>query len=238
VLALAGDAAARGARIAEGSPALAVEEGEQMLVRTAAARVRASHVVLAANFGNAALAPEFGPKILPAATYMIATAPLGAARAAALVRDELAVADSNYVLDYFRPSADGRLLFGGGISYAAAAPPALARRLRRRMLRVFPQLADIPVEHAWSGTIDLTRSRLPQLGRRGPGTWFAHGFSGHGIALAVLAGRLIAEAIDGETARFDALSRLARRAFPGGPRLRVPIVAAGALWYRLRDLIG
>jgi gamma-glutamylputrescine oxidase len=106
------------------------------------------------------------------------------------------------------------------------------------MLRVFPQLADVAIEHAWSGTIDLTRSRLPQLGRRGPATWFAHGFSGHGIALAVLAGRLIAEAIDGETARFDALSRLAHRAFPGGRRLRVPILAAGALWYRRRDAVG
>jgi gamma-glutamylputrescine oxidase len=215
-----------------------VEEGERPLVRTGAARVRAGQVVLAANSGNGALAPALAGNVLPAATYMIATAPLGAARAAALIRGGLAVADTNYVLDYFRPSADGRLLFGGGISYAAATPPALARRLRRRMLRVFPQLADVAVEHAWSGTIDLTRSRLPQLGRRGEATWFAHGFSGPGSALAVLAGRLIGEAIDGEPERFEALGRLAHRAFPGGRRLRVPLRAAGALWYRMRDLVG
>jgi gamma-glutamylputrescine oxidase len=172
---------------------------------------------------------------MPLNNFILATAPLGEAGARALIRDDVAVADTKFVIDYFRRSPDHRLLFGGGESYSARYPADLRRIVRPRMLKVFPQLADVPIDYAWAGTLAITRSRLPHFARLAPEILVAHGYSGHGIGPATLAGKLIAEAIAGAAERFDVLAALEAPRFPGGALLRWPALVLGMLYYGLRD---
>jgi gamma-glutamylputrescine oxidase len=145
------------------------------------------------------------------------------------------VHDTRFVVNYFRLAADGRLLFGGGETYRRAFPADVAGLVRPHLLRIFPQLAAVPVTHAWGGVLGVTRTRLPHVGRLEPNVWFAQGFSGHGISIATLAGALVAEALAGSAERFDVLARLPAPAWPGGTLLRAPLTALGMLWYALRD---
>ena len=181
--------------------------------------------------------PSCRARIMPVGTYVIATAPLGAERISALIRKNVAVSDMNFVIDYFRRSADHRLLFGGRVSYSGRDAFATAAATRRRMLRVFPQLADVNVEHAWGGHVDITMNRAPDFGRIGPSTYYLQGFSGHGLALAGMAGKLVAEAVDGHAARFDLFSRIKHRNFPGGALLRMPALVLAMLYFRIRDFL-
>ncbi len=234
-LGLARAAAAAGARLFEGSPATAIEAGTETRVRTPQGTVRARFVVLCCNGYLDRLEPRLAAKIMPIANYILATEPLGEARAAALIPGDVAVHDSKFVVDYYRLSADRRLLFGGGETYSAAAPADLKAFVRRHMLRVFPQLADARIDYAWGGRLAITLNRLPHLGRLEPNLFFAHGYSGQGVALAGLAGKLIAEAIAGTAERFDVFARLRHRDFPGGTLLRRPGMVLGMLYYALRD---
>jgi len=146
------------------------------------------------------------------------------------------VCDMNFVLNYYRRTPDDRLLFGGLVSYSGRQAPNLRQQMRRSMLKTFPQLADVRFDQVWGGLIDITVNRVPHLGRLGPTSYFAHGFSGHGVALTGIAGRVMAEAIAGQAERFDVFTRIPHRAFPGGP-LRTPTLMLAMLWYRLSDLI-
>jgi gamma-glutamylputrescine oxidase len=148
-----------------------------------------------------------------------------------------AIADINWILDYFRRSADHRLLFGGRVSYSALQPPHLGESMRRRMLRIFPTLTDVKVAYAWGGYLDITRSRAPDFGRLAHNVFYMQGFSGHGMTLTSLAGKLVAEAIAGTAERFDVFGRIPHRNFPGGPLLRRPSLIMAMLYYRLRDLL-
>ena len=183
------------------------------------------------------LAPALSRRILGVGTYIIATRPLEAARAHALLPSDAAVADINWILDYFRLSADRRILFGGRVSYSAFQPPRLAESMRRRMVRIFPDLAEVPVEYAWGGYLDITMSRAPDFGRLSPNIFYLQGFSGHGMSLTVLAGKVAAEAVAGTAERFDVFARLPHRDFPGGRLLRRPSLVLAMLYYRLRDLL-
>jgi gamma-glutamylputrescine oxidase len=174
---------------------------------------------------------------MPVGTYVVSTEPLGAERMLALIRENVAVADVNFVLDYFRRSADHRLLFGGRVSYSGIDTRDTGRATRARMLRVFPQLADVRLDHVWGGYVDITMNRAPDFGRLAPNVLYLQGFSGHGIALAGMAGRLAADAIAGQAERFDLFGRIPHSVFPGGRALRTPALVLGMLWYRLRDLI-
>jgi len=225
-----------GARIFEGSRVLRIETGTAPAAHTADGTVRAHHLVLAGNAYLGRLVPELAAKIMPVATYMIATEPLGAERAADLIPCGHAVADVNFVLNYYRRSPDHRLLFGGGVSYWALDRPDLKRILRRTMLRYFPQLADARIDHCWGGNVAITMNRAPHFGRIGGNVFFAHGYSGHGVALAGLAGKLIAEAVSGTAERFDVFARLPHASFPGGPA-RTPLLVLAMTWFRLRDLL-
>jgi gamma-glutamylputrescine oxidase len=141
------------------------------------------------------------------------------------------------VLDYFRRSAGHRLLFGGRVSYSGLDPFGTARATRARMLRVFPELKDARIEYAWGGYVDITLNRAPDFGRLEPEVYYLQGFSGHGIALTGLAGKLVAEAIAGSAERFDVFARIPHREFPGGPWLRRPALVLAMLYYRLKDLL-
>jgi gamma-glutamylputrescine oxidase len=234
---LARAAEAAGARIFEGTRALHYESGGEVVLRTACGTVRCRHLVLAANAYVGALAPALSRRILGVGTYIIATEPLSPKRAAALLPTNAAVADMNWILDYFRRSADDRILFGGRVSYSAFEPPRLAESMRRRLARVFPDAADLKVDYTWGGYLDITMSRAPDFGRLAPNVFYLQGFSGHGMTLTALAGKVVAEAVAGTAERFDVFARIPHRDFPGGPWLRRPSLVLAMLYYRLKDLL-
>ncbi len=236
-LGLADAALAAGVTIFEGSKVVRVETGARPCVHTARGRVDCDFVALCGNAYLGDLVPSIRARIMPVATYMSATSPMEPERARRLIRDDVAVADTNFVLNYFRLSADHRLLFGGRVSYTAVPPPNLKAAMRRSMLKVYPQLGDVALDYAWGGNVAITVERTPHLGRASENVYFAHGFSGQGVALTGIAGRCLAEAIAGQAERFDLFSRLPHSIFPGGMLMRTPILALAMLWFRLRDLI-
>jgi gamma-glutamylputrescine oxidase len=236
-LGLARAAESAGAVIFENSPVQGFEDGAEVRVRTARGTVRCSNLVLCANAYIGALAPTLARRILSIGTYIIASEPLGKQRAQALLPSNAAVADVNWILDYFRLSSDHRLLFGGRVSYSSVQPPQLAEGMRRRMVRAFPSLEDVAVGYAWGGYLDITMSRAPDFGRLSPNVFYLQGFSGHGITLTGLAGKLVAEAVAGTAERFDVFARIPHRDFPGGPLFRRPSFVLAMLYYRLRDLL-
>jgi gamma-glutamylputrescine oxidase len=240
-LGLAAAARALGVRIYENSPVMRVERGTPALVHTREGSVRCDFVVMAGNvylneYGES-VARELDKNIMPVGTYIVTTEPMEPGRAAALIEQRAAVCDTNFVLDYFRPTADHRMLFGGRVSYSTVTPMNLAASMRKRMLAVFPQLADLQITHAWGGFVDITMNRAPDFGRLGSNIYYLQGFSGHGVALTGLAGKLVAEAIAGQAERFDLIGRIRHRAFPGGPLLRMPALVTGMMYYHLRDVL-
>ncbi len=236
-LGLARAAVAAGVRIFEGTAALAIEKGVKVRVRTPRGQVSADFLVLAGNAYLDRLEPEVQSKIMPVGTYIAATEPLEENRAESLIKNDIAVADCNFVLNYFRLSRDRRLLFGGRVSYSALMPPNLPNAMRRKMLQVFPSLADVRFDYTWGGFVAITMERTPHLGRLGGNIYFAQGFSGQGVAFTGVAGKILAEAIAGQAGRLDLLARLPHTTFPGGRLFRTPTLALAMLWFRLRDML-
>ena len=234
-LGLARAAEAAGARLFENSRVTALNREGRPGATTATGAVRARHLVIACNGYLGRLEPRLDGQMMPINNFVLATEPLGEARARALIRDDVAVSNTKFVLDYYRLSSDGRLLFGGGENYRPGFPADLKAFVRRYMLRIYPQLADARIDYAWGGTLAITLNRLPCFGRLDPEIYYAHGFSGQGVALTSLAGKLIAEAVAGTAERFDVFARLPHRHFPGGPLLRWPATVLGLMYYGLRD---
>jgi len=238
-LGLAAAGESLGVRIFEDSRArpFLADGARGVRVPTAGGEVRARHLVLCGNVYLGDTAPQLASRIMAVATYIVATEPLGEARARGLIANNAAVSDMNWVLDYFRRSADHRLLFGGRVNYSGLRSFDAPAATRARMLAVFPQLRDVRVEYAWGGEVDITLNRAPHFGRLAPNVYFLQGFSGHGIALTGIAGKLIAEAVSGTAGRFDVFARIPHRNFPGGAALRRPALVLAMLYYRLRDLL-
>jgi gamma-glutamylputrescine oxidase len=242
-LGLARAAAAAGATLHEQTPVTRLAPGPNVHLATPHGAVRARHVLLAGNVYLGGLAPALAPRIMPVGTYIACTEALDPALAGALIPCGAAVCDTNFVLDYFRTTADHRMLYGGRVSYSTVTPADLAESMRRRMVQTFPQLRGAAVEFAWGGFVDISMNRAPDFGRLdptgayAPNVYYLQGFSGHGLALTGLAGRLVAEAIAGDAGRFDVFARLRHRPFPGGRRLRMPALVLGMAWYRMKDLL-
>lgn len=234
---LAAAAEAAGVQIFENSAVTGLHMADPAVVSTERGSVQARFVALCCNAYGDPLVSALRSRIMPVGTYIVATEQLGQVRIEQLMRENVAVSDSNFVLDYFRRSADHRLLFGGRVSYSGADAFDTARATQRRMLKVFPQLADARIEFAWGGYVDITMSRAPDFNRLAPNVYYLQGFSGHGIALTGIAGKLIAEAIAGHAERFDVFTKLQHRKFPGGRALRMPALVLAMLWYRMRDLL-
>ena len=236
VLGLARAAREAGAVIHELSPALEIiRDHGRPGIRTAQGRVTADFLVLACNGHLGGLEPRIASTIMPINNFVIATEPLGEARAREIIANDAAVADSKYVIDYYRFSADHRLLFGGGESYRMNYPEDIAGLVRKCMLRVFPQLGDVAIDYAWGGKVAITMNRLPAFGRLDGNILYAQGFSGQGVALTTLAGKVIAEAVAGQAERFDVFASIPTPRFPGGPLLRWPSLVVGMLYYSLLD---
>ena len=234
-LGLAEAAEAAGARLYERSPVVAVEQGAAPVARCGTGSVRAKFLVLCGNAYLGHLVPKLARKIMPIGNFVGATRPLGAELARALIPSDAAVCDWNFILNYYRMSADHRLLFGGLASYSTVPPPNLNSRLRQEMAGVFPSVAGVEFDYVWGGYVGITMERTPHFGRLGDNVYFAHGYSGTGVALTGLAGRLLAEAVSGQAERFDLFGRLPHTSFPGGRLLRMPILVLAMTWYRLRD---
>jgi gamma-glutamylputrescine oxidase len=233
LLGLARAAVAAGVRIHEGSRVLDITPGTG--VQLEGADIAASHVLVCANGYLGSLLPGPAARTMPINNFIAATEPLSLDFARSLIRDNHAVADTRFVINYFRLSQDLRMLFGGGESYGWTFPRDIAAKVRRPMLEVYPQLADTRIDYAWGGTLGITMSRLPHFTRVGKDVLSVGGFSGHGVALATLAGRMAAEAIRGQAERFDLMASLPTPRFPGGRALRHPLLVAGMVWYALRD---
>ena len=233
---LARAAAGAGAVIHEHSHVTRIDHGPRATVHTEKGSVSAGHVVLACNGYLGGLEPQVAARVMPINNFIIATEPLGG-RATEVLSEPVAVADTRFVVNYWRLSEDGRLLFGGGESYGYRFPD-IVRTVRRPMLQVYPQLADARIDHAWGGTLAITMNRLPCFARPHPNVLSASGYSGHGVAMATMAGKVLAEAVAGRAGRFDLMAGLPAARFPGGGALRWPLLVLAMTWYSLRDRLG
>lgn len=236
VLGLARAARDAGVRIYEQTRVSNVAAGRVARV-TCAGRgvVEADFALVCANGYLGDLLPQVAARTMPINNFIAATEPLSEDAARALIRDDHAVADTRFVINYFRLSRDHRLLFGGGESYGWRFPADIRAKVRKPMLEVFPQLKDTRLDYAWGGTLGITMSRLPHFTRASGNVLSVGGFSGHGVALATLSGRLAAEAVQGQLERFDLMASLPTPRFPGGTALRHPLLVAAMVWYSLRD---
>lgn len=235
-LGLARAAVSEGAVLHEETEASAVDRvSNGVRVETAQGDVTARFAVLACNGYLGRLDRTIDGYMMPINNFMLATEPLGEARARSINRENLAVVDTRFVVSYFHNSPDHRLIFGGGENYSSRFPEKLTELVRSRMLAIYPMLADVAIEYVWGGTLAITLRRMPHFGRRDDVIYWAQGYSGHGIAMATLGGRMVAEAIMGQAERFDVMARIPQLRFPGGRYLRWPALVAGMLWYSLLD---
>lgn len=234
---LARACAAAGVRIFERAEVHDITQGRPAAVRTDAGRVTADHVILAGNGYLGGLNRKVAARVMPINNFVAATEPLGEEAARVLVRD-VAVADTRFVVNYFRLSHDKRLLFGGGETYGYRFPTDIAALVRKPMTRIFPHLADVPIDYAWGGTLAITMKRLPYLARVAPNMLSASGYSGHGVGMATLSGKLMADAVSGDAAGFDTMARIPTTPFPGGAALRSPLLVLAMSWYAMRDRLG
>jgi len=234
-LGLAKAAQAAGALLFSQSRAEKVEPGKTVKITTARGTVSASFLICSGGAYLGDLMQPIAGYIMPVGTYIIATEQR--ADVASMIPRNEAVADLNFVLDYFRRSADDRMLFGGRVSYSTLPPPSLKESMLARAQRVFPQLRNARVEYLWGGNVDISRNRAPHFGRLADNIFFLQGFSGHGVALTGLAGKLAAEAIAGQAERFDVFASIPHAKFPGGRRFRVPALLLATTYFRLRDML-
>ena len=230
-----------GVRLFEGSAVTRIDYGSEVRVHTASGEVRAKTLVLACNAYMNDLNPELGGKILPAGSYVIATEQLDESAARQLIPQNMALCDQRVTVDYFRLSADNRLLFGGACHYSGRDPVDIAAYMRPKMLKVFPHLADVKIEYQWGGMIGIGANRLPQIGRLKDhaNVFYAQAYAGHGVNATHLAGKLLGEAISTQhSSGFDIFAKVPHMTFPGGKHLRSPLLALGMLWYRAREAAG
>ena len=223
--------------IYEQSAVTAIQRGATATVRTAFGHVTARFVVVACNAYLGDLEPRLAARSMPCGTQIVATEPLGE-RWKEVIPSDFCVEDCNYLLDYFRLSADRRLLYGGGVVYGARDKADVAGELLPKLLKTFPQLSGVRIDYAWTGNFLLTLSRLPEVGRLDTNILYSQGCSGHGVTFTHLIGRVIGELVQGQAERFSVFERLPHYPFPGGQRLRVPFAAIGAWYYGLRDRLG
>ncbi len=211
--------------------------GEKSIVQTHKGRVICDHVILAANGYLGHLDMKVAARVMPINNFIVATAPLGARTAQVLTRD-IGVHDTKFVVNYWRLDPEGRLIFGGGENVSYRFPKDIAAKVRKPLLEIYPGLADVELTHAWGGTLAITMNRMPCFVRPAPNCLSASGFSGHGLALATLSGKLMAQAVQGQAQGFDTMAALPSRPFPGGGMFRWPLLVAGMSWYSLRDRLG
>lgn len=226
-----------GARVHENTPAIRIEHGSTPRVITPAGSVRADNIVLAGNAYLGRTEPRLDGLIIPAGSYIIATEPLPEQQARRLLPGDMAACDQRVALDYFRLSADRRLLWGGLCNYSGRAPRSITAALRPGMLKTFPELEDANIDYEWGGNIAISINRIPQFGRVNGNTWYVQGYSGHGLAPSHMAGLVLADAIGGNLERFELFERIRHWRLPGGRRFANPVLALGMMYHRLKEIL-
>jgi len=226
-----------GAKIFEQSRVTRIRHGQKPVVETADGSINADKVVLAGNAYLGRTEPKLYGTIIPAGSYIIATEPLTDSMAEAVLPQDMACCDQRSALDYFRLSADRRLLFGGLCNYSGREPTDIAASLRPKMLKVFPQLGGARIDYEWGGNIAISLNRVPQFGRIEGNTYYAQGYSGHGVAPTHLAGKMLADVVCGDSEQFDVFSRVRHMRVPGGKWFANPAMALGMLYYRLKEIL-
>jgi gamma-glutamylputrescine oxidase len=234
---LARAASDAGVQIFEHSKVLSYTQSGSVIVRTAGGQVTAKELVLACNGYIDKLEPRINGYIMPINNFVLATEPLSDTQAKAVSAHDTAMQDTRFVINYWKLSADNRLIFGGGENYRRGFPADIKGFVRKYMLQVYPQLSQTNIDYGWGGTLAITLNRLPHFGRIGRNIWHLQGYSGHGVPTATFAGKLVAEAISGKLERFDLMAGLPTHKFPGGTLLRWPGMVAGMLYFALRDRI-
>jgi gamma-glutamylputrescine oxidase len=235
-ISLAKAAVAAGAHLHEQSEALRIDHGTRPVVHTATGQVTCDQVILAGNGYLGGLEPQVAARVMPINNFIVATEPLGD-RATEILAEPIAAHDTKFVVNYWRLSDDNRLLFGGGESYGYRFPD-IVKTVSKPMLEVYPHLRGVKIDHAWGGTLAITLNRMPCFTRPRPNVLSASGYSGHGVALATLAGKLLAEATSSQSAGFDLMASLPQPRFPGGAALRWPLLVLAMTWYSARDRLG
>ncbi len=234
-LGLAAAADKLGVKIFENTRALKYQDGGKVAVSSEYGEVRADYLVLGCNGYLENLAPKAAGQIMPINNYVLATEPLPDDVASALISNDACMSDTFFVINYWKLSGDNRLLFGGGESYTKRFPSDMKSFVRKYMLRTYPELENTRIDYAWGGTLAITLNRMPAFGKLGPNVFYAHGYSGHGVPIATLAGKLIGEAVSGTAERFDIMASVPTPRFPGGTLLRWPGLVAGMAWYAMLD---
>ena len=250
-LGLAKGAASLGVHIFQHSAVTSMQQGETNLLKTETGSVKAKFVVLAGNIFLSEISPQLAPslskRIMPVGTYIIGTEPIEPNLVKQLIPSNSAVCDTCFALDYFRFSGGAnnqtqatspRMIFGGRVSYSTMTPRHLTQSMQQRMVDAFPQLKNTKVEYTWGGYVDISMNRAPDFGRIAPNIYYLQGFSGHGVALTGMAGKLVAEAITGQATRFDIFAKIKHHDFFGGKLLRTPALILGMAWYQLREKLG
>ena len=235
---LAKAAAAAGVRIYENTHVHGLQKGARNIVQADHGRVDAEHVVLACNGYLGSLDRKVAARVMPINNYIAATRPLNDDELQSVLRRDVAIADTKFVINYFRLSHDKRLLFGGGETYGYKFPEDISAVVRKPMAEIYPQLKDIEIDYAWGGTLGITMKRMPLFARLSPTIVSASGYSGHGVGTATHAGRLVSDAIAGQSEGFDTMARVPTPAFPGGAGLRTPLLVLAMTWYSMRDRLG
>ena len=237
-LGLADAARSLGVQIFEDSRVKNYDRARPTRVTTGQGSVLADYVVLGCNGYLERLEPRVAGKIMPLNNFIIATEPLSEEQQRTINPEDVCAYDAKFVVNFWKLSGDGRMLFGGGENYTRRFPSDIKSFVRKRMLPLYPQLADARIDYGWGGTLAVTMNRMPSFGRLEPDVFYALGFSGHGVQMATLAGKLIAEAVAGTAERFDVMARIPSPTFPGGTLLRWPGLVAGMLYHALKDRIG
>lgn len=236
-LGLAEAAEHEGATIFEQTRVIGVEQGKKPKVKTETGTITAEHVIYACNGYLGDLQPRIGERVMPINSYIVATEPLSDELAKDVIRNDVAVADSRFVVNYYRLSADKRMIFGGRESYGYRYPDDISESVRKRMVGIYPQLNDAKIDYYWGGTLGITMNRMPHLARLSDNILTTSGFSGHGVAMATLCGKLAAEAVAGQAERFDIMGKLPIPRFPGGMHFRRPLLVMAMLYFAMRDRI-
>ncbi|MGB1272309.1 MAG: NAD(P)/FAD-dependent oxidoreductase, partial [Endozoicomonas sp.] len=226
-----------GVQFYEYSPVTKIHKAERPGVEAGKGSVTSDFLVLAGNAYMGELESKIGGNVLPAGSYIIATEPLEDPVWQGLIPEDMAICDVSVALDYFRLSADRRLLFGGMCNYSGRDPKDIVKALRPKMLKVFPQLASARIDYHWGGMIGIGANRMPQIGRLENNIYYAQAYSGHGVNATHMAGRVLAEAMTGQAERFDVFAGIRHMTFPGGKYFRSPMLALGMLWYRLKEVM-
>ncbi|MDZ4730407.1 MAG: FAD-binding oxidoreductase [Xanthomonadales bacterium] len=238
VLGLADAARSLGVHLYEQSRVTSYDQASPTTVRTAQGSVKARYVVLACNGYLGRLEPRVAGRIMPINNFVLATAVLSAAQQQQFNPQDLCMYDARFVVNYWKLTGDGRFLFGGGENYTKRFPTNIKNFVRRYFLQLYPSAKDLRIDYGWGGTLAITMNRMPSFGRLEPDVYYAMGFCGHGVQMATLAGKLIAEALAGTAERFDVMARIPSPSFPGGTLLRWPGLVAGMLFHAVKDRLG